>query len=232
MKSSCSIYLICPSPVFNLQEVPEFDSFDKQNSSNLYSALILNHKENFVYFKDKHVKIVYCFNEKDKDFIPSELADNSEIQISNCNEKNSAFKMLSEKYFTSYNKNLLIFSSSIGFTPAELDKVFDLLSMDDETIVLGKCGNDNIGFIGFNTYIPEFFSNINFDNLDYNSLLAEVNKHDNFVHVMGDYMVIKSLDDFKKLYTELSKKESWAYCNQDMHEQFTHLFIEYKDILK
>ena len=40
------------------------------------------------------------------------------------------------------------------------------------------------------------------------------------------------IQDFKTLYKELSKKESLIYCSQNMHEKFTHLFIEYKELLK
>ncbi|WP_298411427.1 Sua5 family C-terminal domain-containing protein, partial [Hydrotalea sp.] len=39
MKSSSCIYLVPHSAVFNAHEVPEFDTFGKDNSSNLYSAL-------------------------------------------------------------------------------------------------------------------------------------------------------------------------------------------------
>ena len=66
----------------------------------------------------------------------------------------------------------------------------------------------------------------------YDNLLHKVNRYDNFLYVLNHSLTVKTVEDFKTLYSELSKKESLAYCSQQMHERFTHLFIEYKDLLR
>ncbi|HUX61230.1 MAG TPA: hypothetical protein VMV32_07950, partial [Ignavibacteriaceae bacterium] len=99
-------------------------------------------------------------------------------------------------------------------------------------IVIGKSQNNGIAFLGFNSFNNNLFQEIDWDNLHFENLLPMVNKHENFVHVMNNYISISKLSDFKQLCTELSKKESLSYCNQEMHEKFTHLFIEYKEFLK
>jgi hypothetical protein len=56
-------------------------------------------------------------------------------------------------------------------------------------------------------------------------------RFDYFVNVLNGSLFIEDINDFKILYRELSKKESLNYCSQNIHEKFTHLFIEYKELL-
>ncbi len=231
MKSNSCIYLIAPYPVFNINEVPEFDGFSKKETSTLYSALLNNHRRNFI-SPQKNNQIIYYFDERDKDYIPEIFNGLSLIQFYNCRDNETSLRQMAEKYFNNYLNNLIVFGRSIGFTSGEINRAFDLLTINDEALVLGKCINDAVAFLGFNSYNQEIFDSVNCSFNSFDKILAEVNKHDNFIHVMGNYQYIKEIEDFKKLYTELSKKESWSYCNQEMHEQFTHLFIEYKELLK
>ena len=231
MKSSSCIYLISPYPVFNKNEIPEFNGFNKEDSSALYSALIHNHSGNFKSVL-KNKQVIYCLDERDKEFIPEIFYEQSIIQFCDCREDVASLKLLAEKYFNNHLNNLVVFGSSIGFTPGEIDRAFDLLSINDEALVIGKCSNDSVAFLGFNSYNPGIFDSLKCSLNSYDQILANVNKYENFIHVMGNYQYIKDINDFKKLYSELSKKESWSYCNQEMHEQFTHLFIEYKELLK
>ena len=53
-----------------------------------------------------------------------------------------------------------------------------------------------------------------------------------FVNTLTDVIAVSNINDFKKLYIDLSQKKSNEYCSQQMHERFTHLFVEYKDLLK
>ncbi len=67
--------------------------------------------------------------------------------------------------------------------------------------------------------------------LDYDTFLLEAGKSDLFLNTLNGFQLIENFSDFKNLYIELSKKESLSYCSQQMHERFTNLFIEYKDLL-
>ena len=86
--------------------------------------------------------------------------------------------------------------------------------------------------MGFNTFNHELFDEIDWNNFNYDNFLLYTSKHEHFLHVIDNFLVIRNIEDFKDLYKELSKKESLAYCSQIMHEKFTQLFIEYKDLLK
>ncbi|MCL5029887.1 MAG: hypothetical protein M1480_12815 [Bacteroidetes bacterium] len=232
MKSNSSIYLFSSSLLFNKEAVPNFDNFNNENSYQLYSSLLLNHKE-ILDNCSKSYRIIFCFDDNDKSFIPKEFrSNNEEIIFGDLNHKIELLKLMSDKYFSNSSNNLLIFSNSIGISFTDIQKAFNLLSIEDEAIVIGKTNRDKIVFIGFNSFNKELFLDLNWDSLNYDNLLARIGKHDNFLHVLGNYLAINDIIDFKNLYVELSKKESLSYCSQNMHERFTNLFIEYKELLK
>jgi glycosyltransferase A (GT-A) superfamily protein (DUF2064 family) len=232
MKTNSSIYLISNSPAFNKDTVSEFESFCRDDSLLLYSSLIENHKEIFDRLP-KTINVIYCIDNNDKDFLPESFKDNNlPVIFYNTADKKSLLKSLSDKYFNESDNNLLIFTDSIGITPEDIQKVFNLLQIEDEVIVLGKTNKSNIAFIGFNSFNKDLFLDLAWNNLSSDYLIEKVNKHDNLIHILGNFITVNSIEDFKYLYAELSKKESLAYCSQNMHEKFTHLFIEYKDLLK
>ncbi len=233
MKYNACIYLASLFPIFNKAETPIFESFDPEHSSLLYSTLMMNNIENI-----KHVngvsKLVYCMDEIDKEHLPELLKNDDKIVFTyNTSSLHKYFQKLSDKHFNSCNSNLIIFSRSMGITKDLLEKALDQLTIEDEAVVIGKTSENYISFIGFNNFNNELFNEIDWETIDYDSLLAKACRHENFIHVLsGNILLIKNLNDFKKLYSELSKKESLSYCNHEMHEQFTNIFIEYKDLLK
>ncbi len=231
MKSNSTVFLLAVSSLYNKELISKFENFDIENSHSLYSSLLMNHKEILEHACNSN--LVFCLDEKDKECLPEEISRSSaEIMFGNTRSKPDFLKMMSDKYFGKSANNLLIFSNSIGYTLNDIQKAFDLLAIEDEAIVIGKAGSHNIAFIGFNSFNHDLFLDIAWEELNYEHLLSKVSKHENFLHVMGNFMSINKLEDFKNLYTELSKKESLAYCSQAVHERFTNLFIEYKELLK
>jgi hypothetical protein len=97
---------------------------------------------------------------------------------------------------------------------------------------LGKSINQKLAFIGFNSFNADLFEGAELHDLDYDFFLNKISKFENFIHILDNFILIKDIEDFKNLYHQLSKKESFAYCSQEIHEKFTNLFIEYKDLLK
>lgn len=229
--NSC-IFLFPLHPVFNPDKVPLFQNFEAQHSALLYSAMTENYKEIFEAFEGK-IDSVFVFDENDRDFLsPKFVGEGINLFFGNTSDKSRILKNLADKYFANHTNNLLIFSNSICLTANDIEQAFNLLSINDEAVVIGKTAADGITFLGFNTYNHELFDEINWDNLNYNDLLLYTSKHEHFLHVVDNFLVIRNIEDFKTLYKELSKKESLSYCSQNMHEKFTHLFIEYKDLLK
>lgn len=232
IKSNSSIYVFPLHPVLNQENTPSFETFDQENSTLLYSSLYENYKEVLEPFMGK-INIVFIFDETDRDLIPPSFFNtNTEIFIGNTNKKSGMLLNLYDKYFSKFHNNLIILSDSIGMRKEHIDKYLGLLTIEDEAFVTGRTEKGSIPFIGFNNFNRELFNSIDWDNFEYNSFLQYSVRHDHFLHVVTDHQVIKNLDDFRQLYKELSKKESMSYCSHNMHERFTHLFIEYKDLLK
>lgn len=232
IKSNSSIYLLPLHPVYNPEKTPSFESFDRENSILFYSSLYENFREVFEPFANK-INIVYVFDESDKDFLPGYYKkEEIEIFTGDIDKKSSMFRSLSEKYFNKFSNNLVLFSDAIGICPADIEKMLNILSLEDEVFVVEKTAKEEITLLGFNSFNRLMFEEINWYDFNYNSLLRLTASHDHFLHVLTDHLVIKTLDDFKTLYKELSKKDSLAYCSHNMHDKFTHLFVEYKELLK
>lgn len=230
MKHNSSIYVISLHPVFNKELVPDFESFDKEHSSYLYISLLLNQVELTNKLIEKS-NIFFCLDKNDREHLKEKLGRAENIDFIDTNSDN-LLKGLSEKYFQRFNNNIIIFFNSIGITENDLNNAFNLLSIEDEAVVLGKSINNSISFIGFNSFNSGIFEVADLLNLNYDTYLSKVVKFEHFVHVLDNFMLIKNIDDFKELYDRLSTKESFAYCSQEIHERFTNLFIEYKDLLK
>ncbi|MGA9291953.1 MAG: hypothetical protein WCE54_18625 [Ignavibacteriaceae bacterium] len=230
MKHNSSIYILCLHPVFNKELVPRFESLDKEYSSYLYESLLLNHKE----LTDKlseSSNIIFCFDKNDSEHL-TEIFSQIENKDFIDPDQGNVLKSLSEKYFIRFNNNIVMFFNSIGITPDDLKNALNLMSIEDEAIVLGRSINESLSFFGFNSFNKEIFEETDLLDLNYDSFLNRAAKYEHFIHVLDNFMLIKNIEDFKELYYRLSKKESFAYCSQEIHERFTNLFIEYKDLLK
>jgi hypothetical protein len=231
-KLNSSIYLFSLHAIFNPDHIPPFESFNAEHSALLYSALTENYKEIFEAFVGK-INSVFVFDNNDMDFLPGQFNhEGINLFFGNTCNKSKMLKELADKYFINYTNNLLIFSNSICLAANDIQQAFNLLSINDEAVVIGKTATGGITFLGFNTFNHELFDEIDWDNLNYDNFLLYSSKHEHFLHVIDNFLIIRNIEDFKNLYKELSKKESLAYCSQNMHEKFTQLFIEYKDLLK
>jgi hypothetical protein len=69
-------------------------------------------------------------------------------------------------------------------------------------------------------------------NLDYENFLSGIETEKFFIHIINGHFRVNNFSNFKLLYKKLSTKESLEYCNQEIHEKFTNLFIEYRDYIK
>jgi len=231
-KSDSCICLIPLFPLFNSSEVPLFQQMTKEDSSLLFSTLFENYIDVLNETKE-NCSIFYMLDKKDREHLPPEFIESlPDIHWFDSYSADNEIKNLNDKYFKKFHNNLIIFSHSMGVSSADIKKIFSLLEIEDESVFIGRDDDERIALLGFNSYNEEIMGNITEDRNHYNEILIKAGKEENFVHTLSNFMLIEGRDDFKKLYTELSKKESLQYCTQRMHEKFTHLFIEYKELLK
>ncbi len=225
------IYVLSLHPVFNSEVAPKFEKLSLWDSNLLYSHLLANFIEVFTNTELKF-ELVFCLNERDEDYIPGNFfPDDSIVFIKTSENKDSHLEQLGKDYFSSFENNILIRSDVIGISNKTIQKIFNLLAIEDDVLVIGKSINKKVALLGFNNLetnlLGEMFSNT----LEYDNFLIEAGKSDLFLNTLNGFQLIENFIDFKNLYIELSKKESLAYCSQQMHERFTNLFIEYKDLL-
>lgn len=208
------------------------DGFSKDDISFLFETLYLNILENLI---GKQAKIeIYCiWDENRKDNLPDEFKNsNYNIVFSDVSKKKLILERLSSKEFLSHKNNLIIFSDAIDIRPSDYEQYFNLLNIEDESLVIAKNKENSIAVFGFNNYSEEIINNLILSNFNYNDFLGRVKSCEHFMHIVNDVLLVRNLYNFKQLYQELSQKKSIEYCSQPMHERFTHLFVEYKDLLK
>ncbi len=229
-KKNC-IYVLSLHPVFNTEAAPQFENLSLRDSILLYSHLLANFIEVFADI-DLSFELVFCLNEKDEKYIPKNFFPDDSILFFNTSENiNTNLEQLEQNYFSIFENNILIRADVIGVSEKTIQKLFNLLAIEDNVLVIGKSINKKVALLGFNNpeinLLDEMFSAA----LDYDKFLLEAGKSDMFLNTLNGFQLIENFNDFKNLYIELSKKESLSYCSQQMHERFTNLFIEYKDLL-
>jgi len=230
-KSKNCVFLISPFPFFNFEELPVFEGLNREHSSQLYRNLFFNYLE---VLSDSRMlyNVVCCFDERDDGFLPEQIKLNNDIVFYKRDSYDNLITQLSEKYLLNIQYNLFLTANSIAFSLSSIKKLFDVLSVEDNLVLLGESKNNKLTFIALNYNNAELLSSLNYSAEDFETALKKTCSFHNGIHHSKGYLKINYLTDFKELYKELSKKESWAYCSQEMHEKFTHLFIEYKDLLK
>ncbi len=229
-KSNC-IYLITPFPIFNPDAITVFEGLDIEHTVMLYKNLLLNYHDILSALFEKST-VVYCFDENDFNFLSDEIAAHKDLVFYNRHSPESLIKQISERYLAQNQYNLFISSNSIAITLNKIKKLFSVLSVEDNLIILGQSKNNKLALAALNYPNAEFLVSLNFNDEEFESALKKACINETGIHRYTGFLKINTLTDFKDLYKELSKKESLAYCSQRMHEQFTHLFIEYKDLLK
>jgi len=231
-KSINAVYLLADHPILNTKLAPIFGKLKLNDSVYLYSQIFINKINNLIGLQS-NTNIICCLDAADKDFIPKNfIPEKVNLYFINTKNISEKFDDLNTKFFKHHLNNVLIHLNTFGFSLTKIVKLFDLLSIEDESIVIGKTDKDKVGFIGSNNLNEEIYKEFFLSKLNYEKYLADISNKDNFVNVLTGFLAINDMEDFKSLYDELSKKESLEYCSQEMHERFTHLFIEYRELLK
>ncbi len=225
-------YIIPNSSIQDPNTLKVFENFTFDDTKFLKATLYLNLIDNFL-TSDSKTDFYFIMDEHDREYLLDDFRiANLNFLFTDLTKQKLLFEKLSDKEFTLYKNNIILSADLIGINVIELNKCFNLLNIDDETLLIGKSKEGQIGIFGFNTY-----SNITFDcliksNFLFNDFLGCTKTISHFIHTLNDILLINNIDNFKQMYFELSQKKSIEYCSQHMHERFTHLFVEYKDLLK
>lgn len=215
----------------NLIEVREYQNLTSNYSVYLNTLLYSNWLEILSELKE-HYDIIYFLHETDKDHLPKYFLPENATTIFYDNKIHINLHDSLLKFISANNsKTLILFSNSIGINNKDINRIFNLLQSDEPSIVLGKTEKDQLIFICSFGIDKELIDPILESDRDYGKYLTSISRKDIFINTMDNFLSINDFEDIKKLYIELSKKESLSYCSSKMHESFNDLFIEYKDLL-
>jgi hypothetical protein len=226
-----SIFLLAHKPILNPERIKVFEKLNVYYSVYLNSLLYLNWIEMFSSIKT-NFDFYFVLNKEDKDFIPKNfIPDYGTVILLESGMSNFLKTIVKNIRQVNYTKQIYIFYNSIRVAKEDVTKTFNLLSIDDQSIVIGKSENELIAFLGTNTADENILNDLFLENITYNKLLNKLSKVDIFIQTIDNFLTLNNFNDVKKLYIELSKKESLSFCSENMHERFNDLFIEYKDLL-
>lgn len=177
-----------------------------------------------------NIKKFICFPVDGNPVIDEDIA--SQFEFINCTFEENIFEKLLEIQPDEYGRSLLIFPNTIGFSSQDIQRVFDLLLNDGNALVIGKAKDNRICFIGTNFLDTQLINHISASNFDFDELLKRIRRQNVYYFVFNGYLKIDKINDFKDLYILLSNRESENFCTENIHEKFTNLFIEYKELLQ
>jgi hypothetical protein len=226
-----TVILLADLPILNPKIVKPFQDLSIEYSIYLNSLLFTNWME-IVNSLGTDLNPFILLSEKDEEYIPkSFIPDN----FNNIFYKSTRLENVQEDLIKipaiNGSKVLIIFYNSIGLKQSDIDRIFNLVHSEETTLVIGKSKRNKVILtcsyeVDKDLISPLFSTKRNF--LNY---LNYISSKDIFIHSLEGYFSIDDFEDIKKLYIELSKKESLSYCSQKMHESFNDLFVEYKELL-
>ncbi|HEX2865955.1 MAG TPA: hypothetical protein VHO03_02880 [Ignavibacteriales bacterium] len=228
----CYIFIVPPGPVFNQEEVQTFETLSVGDSALLQSTLYLNYKDMLSKSQNGY-EIVYFFDEKDRECLPEEFQEEGiKKQFIRCAEVwNNIADFISRKINQDSTNVLILFSNGIGITPQKIEKYFNLLNHEDRNLLVGKSSCQMVPIVGLNYFENRMLEGFSSCRMTFDEFLQYANRLDNFLFIVDGFHSIETLEDFRRLYRVLSTRESIEFCSHEIHEQFTHLFIEYKELL-
>lgn len=214
--------------IFNPDNVNPIPKLSIEYTVYLNSLLI----SNWVEILNEKYYVMTLLNDKDKEFIPQKLfPDNFQIVFHNGFQTENVIETVLKGSSENNSKVLLLFFNTIGLRDKDIQRCFNLVNQEEASIVVAKSKNHKLILNCSMTSEKKIIESFIKADRDFNSYMNLVGDKDIFIHALDSFLSIDDFDDIKKLYIELSKKESHAYCSQKMHESFNDLFIEYKDLL-
>ncbi len=227
--------LVCvfaSEPIFNQEKVKTFEKLSLADTVFFYTLLLANFIELFAGTTTKSEKLFFI-NKLDQHFVPkSFFPENYNFHFIDFSKLDLVYENLDKNIFVNYNNLLLIHSNTIGIRKKDITRTFGMLASEENSVVIGKSLTNEIVFSAHNNLSKSEFESFFINVKSFDKHLSEISRGDNYINVYEYFISLSTFIDFRKLYSELSTKDSLDYCSEQMHERFTNLFIEYKDHLK
>lgn len=195
----------------------------------LRKALTINIIENLISSTEAKKLELDIFLPLQKENYAEELKEyfSNKLKINSFTDKEKFLENLKQ-----FSKYVLIYSDVMGISPKDIKNTENLISSDDNLLVISKSENNDICYIAFNKFDNNLIELMLELEMNFDNLLSNIKTEKFFIHTFSGHFRVNGFFNFKLLYHRLSQKESLNYCSQDIHEKFTNLFIEYRDYIK
>jgi hypothetical protein len=226
-----SIIIIAESSILNPSEINVYQNLSVNYSVFLNTLLFSNWVEILSEIRNDF-EIITFLDERDKEFLPKYFLpfDTKTIFYSTAQLSDLTGNVI-KNIATDSLKNMVLFYNLIGLTINDIMRSFNLVQADEPSMVIGKSSHDKIVFTCTSGIDEDLLDPIFSAERKYSKYLNSISNKDLFINTLDNFLSIDDFEDIKKLYIELSKKESLSYCSPKMHESFNDLFIEYKELL-
>ena len=225
------IIIVADSPIFNPSEAKAYQNLSVSYSIFLNTLLLSNWIELLSDFNEKFELVTYI-HQKDEKHLPKYFFPIDTKKYFYSGEHSLQFSdFLTKNSTETTSKILILYFNSIGTTKENISRIFNLIHTDEPSIVVGKNVKDKITFLCSQGTQQELLLPMMKSHRKFSEYLGYIAEKDVYVHQMDNCLSIDDFEDIKKLYIELSKKESLSYCSKKMHESFNDLFIEYKELI-
>ncbi len=233
MINSTNIFLVQPDPIFNTDYCHVYPNFTKADSSYLCVTLLQNLYEIFSSVFPKE-DLFLCLNEKDKEILSGDtstpfLSDN--LFYFGEETFSDDFISIFEKRNSGAKNFIFVRPDFVGLTVTDIMQLLDLLLLEDDVLIFKKSLHKKIVLFATNKFQNEIPKLIHKKNFVCDSVLKKICTLDYQLYKLKNVFSLEQANDFKELYQMLSRKENYSCCSKKMHDRFTHLFIEYKELL-
>jgi len=233
MPRPVSILFFVPYPVFNQFEVDEFAGFDKPRTSFLYRNLLLNQLE-VVHGWEGKKKITVMLHQFDvgaEGLEELQRFEDAEVIFYEAGNEGPILDELGEESLQNQELVVVVNPAVMGLTKADYLDLVNFADQEDEIVFVTRSSNGWVSSVSFNYHEAGQQSVISSIGDSWNKVLRDVAQLEARPLITTSGLVVKSRKDFRSLYDFLSSKESIPACSFEMHDRFTELFVEYKELL-
>jgi hypothetical protein len=141
------------------------------------------------------------------------------------------FTALFEKYFHSDDKYFILLGNTFGLSPAYYAGLRNQLGIDEDVCVVHTASEERVcgaGILHIEASTLRFLD----ETTTKDQFIFSPDAPDRYFLFSNGFCLVDTLADFRELYRRLSHRENIHLCSKYFYDQFTEIFIEFKELLK
>lgn len=233
MPKPLSVLFFAPKPVFNQFEVDEFPGLDTAGSSALYRSLLINQMEVVQAWGKcgRSIVMLHQFDVGAGGLDELQRFNEPGIVFYENENREEITGEIAEEVLSGQGILIVVNPLVMGLTSNDYNFLAEVVDQEDEVTHVARATNGWVSSMAFNYFESEQKKTISAIPESWTGFLKALTILESRPLVSTSGLVVRSRKDFRGLYDFLSSKESIPACNFEMHDRFTELFVEYKELL-